>query len=348
MRVLFVIPGDINLPTGGYRYDREIINAWKTTGVDIKLISINGNYPFPSEAEKQDAIAQVDTFPKADIAVVDGLLGGISPGFLQKLCKIMPVVALIHHPLCLENGLDEATAQSLKQSEKQGLEFISNIITTSPTTSKTVAELFGFNTDKIHTVLPGVDRSATSTGNDDRTINLLCVGSVIKRKGHKDLLLALSKLTHLDWRLDCIGSTNFDKILFDELQMIIKQEKLTGKIKFHGGVTEEALEKACSKTDVFVLPSLFEGYGMAYAEAIVRGIPVIGTIAGAIPETVPENCGILVKPSDVSSLANALETMISNETLRAQYKNNAIVEEPNFPTWKNSAKQFVEILKDVS
>lgn len=348
MRILFVIPGDINLPTGGYRYDKEIINAWKGSGIDVELVSLQGNYPFPNERDKAKALDTIKDFPDADIAVVDGLLGGASPEFINALSKIIPVTALIHHPLCLENGLDEENATALKASEQKGLEYISQIITTSPATTKTVAKLFGFDDDKIHTVLPGVKRTQTSQGSENQTVHLLCVGSVIERKGHKILLQALNSLKHLDWRLDCYGSTEFDKELFDQIQDIIKTENLSKKVEFHGAVSDEKLEASYTISDIFVLPSLFEGYGMVYAEAIVRGLPVIATTAGAIPDTVPETCGILVEPNNSKMLAQALEKLISNEELRNKFRQNAIAAEPTFPTWQSSATQFAEILKDIT
>lgn len=348
MRILFIIPGDINLPTGGYRYDREIINAWKNSNIDVGLISIDGNYPFPGEVEKTRALDKIESFSKADIAVVDGLLGGATPEFMQKLSKIMPVAALIHHPLCLENGLDQKTAKALEDKERRGLAFTSCVITTSPTTSRTVAQLFDQDPSQIHTILPGVARGMRSSGTESSSINLLCVGSVIERKGHKDLLHSLSKLKHLDWNLDCIGSTQFDRPLYNELSAFVEREALTKKVQFHGDVDEEVLEIAYSKADVFVLPSLFEGYGMSYAEAIVRGIPVIGTTAGAIPQTVPESCGILVEPSNISQLTNALESLITNNALRTKLREATIKAEPGFPTWQDSAAQFYEILKDTA
>ena len=348
MCILFVIPGDINLPTGGYRYDTEIINAWKTFGIDVELISLEGNYPFPSQQDKANELDAIKGFPEADIAVVDGLLGGASLEFMSALSKMMPVTALIHHPLCLENGLDEETAQALKASEQEGLEFVSQIITTSPATTKTVADLFGFDSNKIYTVLPGVKRTQVSQGSKSKTVHLLCVGSVIERKGHKTLLKALGQLEELDWRLDCYGSTKFDEELFDELQDITNKEALSKKVTFHGAVSDETLEAAYAKSDVFVLPSLFEGYGMVYAEAIVRGLPVIATTAGAIPDTVPKTCGILVEPENITMLSQALEQIICDKDLRNNYKQGALNAAADFPTWQSSASRFAEILEDIT
>jgi len=345
MDIAFVIPGDINLPTGGYRYDREIIRALRQEGSDIKLISHEGTYPRPSTDDLARAIASVDAMDKADIAVVDGLLGGAAPNFMKKLSTRMPTVALIHHPLCLENGLDENVVQALEGSERKSLAFVDGIITTSPATTRTVSEIFSYPIEKISTVIPGVERGKRSIGNSGGTIKLLCTGSIIERKGHEYLISALASLKHLDWRLDCIGSTEFDKKLFEKLQAKVMNENLGDRIVFHGSVSQESMEQAYASADVFVLPSLYEGYGMVYAEAIVRGLPVIGTTAGAIPQTVPESCGILVEPAHMNDLADALAEMISNTTTRETFRKGAVTAEPYFPDWKSSARQFGDYLR---
>lgn len=344
MRILFVIPGDINLPTGGYRYDKQITNLWKENDLEVELISIKGAYPFPEEKETKLALQSIDNLPDADIAVVDGLFGGASPGFLKKLSKRMPTVALIHHPLCLENGITPQQASTLEASEKAGLEHVSAVITPSPATTQTIGSLFEFPAEKTFTVVPGVERSELAIGSSSETLNLLCVGSVIERKGYKTLIQALANLKSLDWHLDCIGSTDFDKDLFDRLILQIQQEGMSEQITFHGAVSEAKVHSAYKSADIFVLPSLFEGYGMVYAEAIIRGIPVIGTTAGAIPKTVPDTCGILVEPQNVDELTQALKLMISDRKLREYYRKGAIKAEADFPTWEASAQKFSQIL----
>ncbi|MEM7214563.1 MAG: glycosyltransferase family 4 protein [Pseudomonadota bacterium] len=347
MNILFIIPGDINLPTGGYRYDRAIIEEWRRMNLSVELLSLEGNFPGISEHEKQDTLQQIRDIPNYDIAVVDGLAGGAHPEMLRLLSKKIPAVALIHHPLCMENGLDQDTISALHSSEAEGLQHVSGIITTSPETSKTVISLFGISESSVHHVLPGVNRSVTSTPSDAGPANLLCVGSVIERKGHLVLIEALASLAHLDWHLHCIGKTDFQPDLFAKITNLIEEEKLDDRITFYGAVDEEELEKAYSTAHVFVLPSLFEGYGMAYAEAIVRGLPVIGTRAGAIPDTVPERCGILVEPGDVGKLAEALQTMISEPGKRRSVRSACLSEAGRFPTWRDSASKFASILGEI-
>lgn len=347
-KILFIIPGDINLPTGGYRYDKAILDGWKNTGISYELISLEGNYPFPSESEKAAAMARVEAMMDiGDIAVIDGLAGGALPEFTLALSKHMPVVSLLHHPLCLETGLNVDAAKALETSEREGLQSIAHVITTSPETRRIVGKLFGYPLEQISAVLPGVTRDRLSIGSDGPCQKLLCVGSIIERKGHRYLIEALSKLKHLNWHLDCIGAMDFDIKLVEEIQGLIAKHDLGERITLHGSASDETLRDAYYKADLFVLPSLYEGYGMVYAEAIVRGLPVIGTTAGAIPDTVPEKCGILVEPENADALANAIAKMIENPETLAEYREGAIEAEPNFPTWEKSAQAFYEILEQL-
>ena len=348
MKILFIIPGDINLPTGGYRYDRTILECWEQLGINHELISLDGDFPFPTNDEMKEALDRTNGFPEADIAIIDGLAGGVLPDFLEALASKMRVVALIHHPLCLENGLSDEQASQLEQSEAEGLRFVTGIITSSATTAETVKDLFQV-TVPVKYVEPGVERGEPRrkrTGGNP--VNLLCVGSVIERKGHQILFEALSELKEMDWHLNCIGKTDFDTALYEKLETYLVENELSSRVSFHGAVDASELKNAYQEADLFVLPSLYEGYGMVYAEAIVRGIPVIATTAGAIPKTVPDGCGLLALPNDVPSLKDALRRAISDENLRNKMHLACKEAEPDFPTWENSAKQMAEFLESVA
>ena len=348
MKILFIIPGDINLPTGGYIYDRTILERWQQLGINYELISLDGNFPFPTTAEKKKALDRISDFPRADIAIIDGLAGGALPEFLETLATKMKVVALIHHPLCLENGLTEEQSKQLERSEADGLKFVTGIVTSSTTTAETVTDLFNISVP-LQPIEPGVERGEVNSKQIARgPVNLLCVGSIIERKGHRVLFEALSELTDLDWHLDCIGKTDFDPALYDGLERYLAENNLSSRITFHGAVDSSKLQNAYMNADLFVLPSLYEGYGMVYAEAIVRGIPVIATTAGAIPQTVPDGCGLLVEPNDVPSLKEALKKALSHEDLRSKMRLSCYEAEPNFPTWESSAKEMAEFLESLT
>ena len=97
----------------------------------------------------------------------------------------------------------------------------------------------------------------------------------------------------------------------------------------------------CHRT--FVLPSRFEGYGMAYAEAIAHGVPVVGTTAGAIPETVPAEAGVLVPSDDRAALAAVLRRLIADSGERARLAAGARA--VRFPSWREQAARFARLLE---
>ena len=109
----------------------------------------------------------------------------------------------------------------------------------------------------------------------------------------------------------------------------------------------ESLAAYYAAADLFVLPSRFEGYGMAYAEAIAHGLPVVGTTAGAIPDTVPEGAGVLVPPDDVDALAAVLRRLIENPQQRQRLAEGAAAAAAQFPSWETQAALFANVLENL-
>ncbi|MEM8798042.1 MAG: glycosyltransferase family 4 protein [Pseudomonadota bacterium] len=345
----FIIPGAIDTPSGGYRYDRQIIEEMKVIGAVVDLVSLPGStYPFPDEAAISKIDGVIAEAKSADIAVVDGLAGGVLPGLLANLASTMPVVALIHHPLFLEAGLSEVEADALRGSEAAGLSHVKAVITTSPATTRTVQEMFGFDPEHIHTVIPGVERGPKNKLQMGEEARILSIGSISERKGHDVMIDALARIKDLRFRLDIAGASFGNDSLLASLKHRTTQAGLDGRVTFHGAVTESELDHLYASADFFALASRYEGYGMVYAEAIVRGLPVIGTDGGAIPDTIPPDCGLIAKAGDPETLSEHLRTMIENHDVRQAMRQAALAAEPAFPTWKSAGALFLETLRGVA
>jgi glycosyltransferase involved in cell wall biosynthesis len=110
-----------------------------------------------------------------------------------------------------------------------------------------------------------------------------------------------------------------------------------------GSVPDGELAALYAAADLFVLPSRYEGYGMAYAEALAHGLPVIATAAGAIPETVPAGAGVLVPPDDAEALAAALRRLVEQPGVRARMA--AAARAVRFPSWSDQAAKFAHLLE---
>jgi glycosyltransferase involved in cell wall biosynthesis len=113
-------------------------------------------------------------------------------------------------------------------------------------------------------------------------------------------------------------------------------------------VSPQRLAALYAEADLFVLASYFEGYGMAYAEAVAHGLPVIGTNAGAIADTVPPDAGLLVDPGDIPALAAALRRVIGDAGLRRRLADAARAAAPQVPTWRQSAEIFARALETLA
>jgi glycosyltransferase involved in cell wall biosynthesis len=177
---------------------------------------------------------------------------------------------------------------------------------------------------------------------------LLAVGALVPRKGYDVLLAALRDLKEFPWRLTIVGARDRSPATVRDIEAAIAASDLAGRVDLAGVVPAERLAALYAEADLFVLPSRFEGYGMAFAEALSHGVPVVGTTAGAIPETVPTGTGLLVRPDDAAALALALRRLIADRQERERLAAAARAKAGELPTWAQSARLFSRVLEDAA
>jgi len=129
---------------------------------------------------------------------------------------------------------------------------------------------------------------------------------------------------------------------------MISAAGLGRRITLAGERPSQAVAHAYRAADAFVLPSFHEGYGMAYAEAMAHGLPVIGTVAGAIPETVPPAAGLLVPPGDPAALARALRRVIAEPALAARLAAGSRAAGARLPEWPQATEEWERALDRLS
>ncbi len=189
-------------------------------------------------------------------------------------------------------------------------------------------------------MLPGTEAAALAKGSGGPDLAMLSVASLTARKGHLVLLEALHGLRDLRWRLTCIGSPDRDPATARTIREAIARFGLEARVRLIGEQTEADLQPFYAAADLFVLASYHEGYGMALAEALARGLPIVSTTAGAIPDTVPAAAGILVAPGDPAALAAALRRVLTEPELRAGLAAGARAARHSLPTWAEAARAF--------
>ena len=349
--IAFAIPGDIDTPTGGYIYDRRIIAGLRALGWTVDLVGLGDGFPFPDARTLSAAQKILSVVPQGCPVLIDGLAFGVMPAIARQLALTHPLIALVHHPLALEAGLSVAQAEAFRRSEMDALWHAAHVIVTSPATARTLVTEFGLPALRVHVVLPGTDRlKATCMGKPERDdpqqfLRLLSVGSITPRKGFDVLMASLDLVKDRPWELTIAGDRTRDPHAPLQLAQDIERFGLRDRVRLLGAVTSEVLESLYLDADIFVLASRYEGYGMAFAEALAHGLPVIATTGGAIPETVPSTAGILVEPGDVAQFAQALRQIIVDETLRARLSDGAAKAARIQPDWAQSSESFSKLLQ---
>ncbi len=333
----FVVPGSLSQRTGGYIYDRKIVEGLRDLGWPVKVHELAGRFPDAND-EALNAASLATEEMAGGLPIIDGLA---LPAFWELTDRLpRPWVGLIHHPLAMETGLSEAEVASYVELESRLMAGAEKLIVTSPMTKR---NLKGFDVDpaKVAAVLPGVEPAAPAAGLAERLPkSLLCVGTLTKRKGHLVLLQALAQLQDLDWHLTMVGSAAWDPDHAGRIDAMIDDLGLSSRITVVGEQDEAGLSGFYDRADLFALASHHEGYGMVLAEALARGLPIVSTTAGAIPDTVREGAGRLVPPGDVEAFACALRDAMTDRQLYASLKEHALRARDALPDWKESARRF--------
>lgn len=339
----FVLPGDPNTLTGGYLYDRRIVEGLRLLGWSATVHSVDDSFPTPSAGAVKSARSVLNAIPTGRAVVVDGLaLGGMAQ-LLEEQAGRLNLVGLVHHPLAMETGLDEDSAERLRVAERRALASVHRVIVTSPATAK-ILTAYGVGDGRIEVVSPGTTRVSRAKGGNKNLLNLLCVATLIPRKGHMTLLEALSQLTDRPWSLRCIGSPERSPSTARAVSAEVIRLGLEKRVSLQGEMDTTLLIQRYMEADVFVLASFMEGYAMVLSEALSFGLPIVSTTAGAIPDTVPSQAAVLVPPGDSKALQKALRDVMDDRDLRRRLAQASWRAGRKLPTWEQASRRFADAL----
>jgi glycosyltransferase involved in cell wall biosynthesis len=353
----FIVPGSLDTLTGGYAYDRRIVRGLREVGWTVDVRELHDSFPYPTAAALEESARALARIPSGATVVIDGLACGAMPAQVEREAARLRIVALVHHPLAAESGLDPSVARQLEAQERRALAAARLVIVTSPATADALAR-YGVAGDRLRVVEPGTDRAPLSRGSGTAVVNLLCVATLIPRKGHEILLRALAAVPQDRWHLACVGSLRRGPLTVARLRGLVAAYRLESRVSLCGEMDGERLEAQFDRADFFVLPTLYEGYGMVVAEALAHGLPVISTPTGAIPELIGATCrvaesmavgeaGILVQPNDVRALTDALTLVLGDSATRARLARGARGVRDRLLSWAHAARRMAEAIEGV-
>jgi glycosyltransferase involved in cell wall biosynthesis len=341
----FAYPGDLSLKTGGYGYDRSVIDGLRSLGWAIELLPLGDGFPMPTDATLHSAGESLSALPAGSLVIIDGLALGVLDAWAGANADRLMIVALVHHPLALETGMPEEEQQRLRKSERAALAAVRHVIVTSPMTARELAENYGVAPSSITVALPGTKKAAASHVTN-AVPQILSVGTLSRRKGHDVLLSALKSVEDLDWQATIVGSKALDPATSSALSKQVEALSLAGRVQLVGEVDDP--QTYFDGADIFALASRYEGYGMVFAEALSHGLPIVACHAGAVPDVVPVDAGILVAVDDVAAFGEALRRLLCDPDERKARAAASRRAGMLLPGWAETAKIISNVLDGVS
>jgi glycosyltransferase involved in cell wall biosynthesis len=335
-------------PSGGNVYDRQVCRELAAIGWSVHEHQVPGAWPRPDEAALAGLADVLGCVGDGGLVLVDGLVGSAAPQVLVPVAERLRVVVLVHMPLGV-GPLDVGGAE--RAGEGEVLAAAAAIVTTSRWTRQRLLDDYRLCADRVHVVEPGVEPAdvalGTSTGG-----RLLCVGAVTRAKGHDVLLAALARVRDLSWSCVCAGALDLEPGFVDELRRRADDLGIANRVSFAGPLTGTALQDAYAAADVLLLPSRAETYAMVVTEALARGLPVVGTQVGGVPEALgrsPSGAvpGLLVAPRDALALGDTLRCWLLEPGLRQQLRAAARGRRSTLSGWPSAGLRIAQVLSQV-
>ncbi len=333
-------------PSGGNTYDRRVCRGLAELGWAVHEHAVPGAWPRGSEAGHAALARAVRRIPDGAVVLLDGLIASTAPEALVPQARRLRQVVLVHMPLGHRPPDDEAGAVRVREHDV--LAAAAAVVTTSAWTRRRLGELYALPADRVHVTEPGVDaaRLAPGTAAGD---SLLCVAALTPHKGHDVLLDGLAMVTDLSWRLECVGSLVRDRAFADGVRRRARNSGLGNRVRFTGPRTGAELDRAYAAADLLLLASQAETYGMVVTEALARGLPVLATEVGGVPEALGHGKdgtrpGLLVPPSDAAAVGAALRTWLSDAELRARLRRAARERRASLRRWPATTSVLAGVL----
>lgn len=337
----FAIPGDIATVTGGYIYERRLLEGLREAGRDVRHIGLSATFPDPDPAAMAGAVETLIRLDPKRALILDGLVfGAIETRGLAQVDA--PVVAMVHHPLALETGLSAERRDHLFITERDNLALATHILVPSHHTALILTRDYGVTAERITVAPPGTDRKPRARSPSDPPL-ILSVGLQHPRKGHDVLLHALARITDRDWRAVIVGAAH-DVEFAVRLDGMVERLNLRGRVHLAGLVSDAVLQDLYAQASVFTLATRYEGYGMVFDEALSWGLPIVSCDTGAVSQTVPPGAGLLVAPDAPDALSGALAQVLDDGALRAGLADQAARAGSALPGWPDTARIAGDVL----
>jgi glycosyltransferase involved in cell wall biosynthesis len=346
MKVGLVIYGDLQTVSGGYLYDRQLVEHLRRQGDQVEIFS-QRQRSYAGNLLDNLSTSMIESVIDAglDILIEDELNHPslIVPNRRLRRRSNLPIVTVVHH-LRWSEDLSRWQRAIARQAEKRYLRSVHGYIFNSETTKKSVQAVAGISEPSVVAVPAGNRLSGDITEAQIREralrpgpMRVVFLGNVISRKGLHTLLDSLSSLPESDWELAVIGRMDVDEPYTAEIKRRIQAARITENVTLYGPMPDREISRLLRTSDLMAMPSTYEGYGIAYLEGMAFGLPAIATTSGAAGEIITDGeCGWLVAPGDVAAITTILTRMRDDRVALTEMSLNARRRFLDHPRWEDS------------
>ncbi|HWU47184.1 MAG TPA: glycosyltransferase family 4 protein [Humibacter sp.] len=330
--VFFVVPdsfGDAERVSGGNVYDQRIRDGLRADGWAVRMMVV-------ADGGRGRFAGTLCQLPDAALVLVDGLLVSCEPDALVRHGSRLRPVVLAHM----------ATA---RVTERVAFRVADRVIATSDWTRDELIAQDAADPHRIVVAHPGADPAQATTASASGG-RLLCVAAVAPHKGQDLLVRALADFVDLDhWTCTFVGSLQVVPDFVAELTAAISSAGLTDRIAFTGPLAPRALDEVYARADLVITPSRRESYGMVVAEALARGIPVLASATGGIPEAIAgSEAGMIVPPEEPRAIATVLRQWWASSARRGELKEAAMKAREAVRPWSTTTAIVASALAEAA
>jgi glycosyltransferase involved in cell wall biosynthesis len=333
-------------PSGGNAYDRQVCRGLAATGWSVIEHPMPGPWPTRDAVASARLACEMAGLPDGAVVLLDGIVASTAPEVLVPEARRLRLVVLVHMPL--GGGPAEGEVLGTSARERAVLSAAAAVVTTSTWTRNRLLDHYALHPGKVHVAEPGVDPAVLAEGTAAGG-KLLCVAAVTPVKGHDVLLAALATVADLSWQCICVGSESRDPRFAARIRRDARECGIGGRVRFRGVLTGAHLNASYAAADLLVLASRAETYGMVVTEALARGLPVVATAVGGVPEALGHGAhgsrpGVLVPPGDPAAFGAALRDWLVDADLRRRLRRAARERRTALPGWSSSAAAISRVL----
>lgn len=325
--------------TGGFVYNTRLIRELAGRRWDILPLDLPAGFPEPNMAARTISAGLLEALPDDTLVIADQICFSPLANILPRHAARLRLVMIFHHPIARELGLPVRSRALLSFKEKRALGACRLVIASSETTARTLTQDYEVDPDRIVVAPPGIECPPPTEPPPVTDVpSLLSVGAVIERKGYHILIDALAGLRDTPWQLDIVGDLDRAPDYVRRLESRIVATRLTGRVWLRGGLSSVELEICWRSAHAYVAASVHEGFGMAVAEAIARGVPTVTADSDAIGEWLDPNAALIVPNASRGALRSAIGRVLAEPALRSKLREGALAQAARFPSWADAAE----------